>query len=174
MFNLTQYFKNKGYENKIDFYNLKNSNFIATQVVDVTVFWLNILSNDNEVVYVDEIVVVFYSKNNDYYTIYFTNETHFLNSFLNSKLENLLNNGNKLHYVLSDSSNRNFLLEFFENKFEHQNLKYSIANINSEVFYEDEPYDLKNLKKVSYIFTGGSIVNRNGESWVKENKSKIV
>ncbi len=79
MFNLTQYFKNKGYENKIDFYNLKNSNFIATQVVDVTVFWLNILSNDNEVVYVDEIVVVFYSKNNDYYTIYFTNETHFLN-----------------------------------------------------------------------------------------------
>lgn len=173
MFNLNRYFKDKGFENKIDFLKLENSNCIATQIVDASVFWINILAEDNELMSIDEFALVFYSKKNDFYTIYFTTEVNFVNVFLNSKLSDFLNRGNKIHYLISDSGNRNFLLDFFENKFEHPNLKYSILNINSEVFYNDEPYALNTLKKVEYIFSCGNIVKRVENNWLEENKHKV-
>jgi len=114
MFNLNRYFKDKGFENKIDFLKLENSNCIATQIVDASVFWINILAEDNELMSIDEFALVFYSKKNDFYTIYFTTEVNFVNVFLNSKLSDFLNRGNKIHYLISDSGNRNFLLDFFD------------------------------------------------------------
>ena len=173
MLNLNRYFKDKGFENKIDFLKLENADCVATQIIDASVFWVNILAEDNELVSTDDYCLVFYSKKQNFYTIYFTSDTNFRNVFLNSMLSDFLDRGNKIHYLVSDSGNRNYLLDFFENKFQHANFKYSILNINSEVFYDDEPYELNKLKKVEFIFSCGNIVKRNQNSWVDENKNKI-
>jgi hypothetical protein len=176
MYNLYQFHKNRGFENKIDFLSLNDSKILFSDLTNSSVFWAQTLTSDFEMVYLDLNFFVFYSKKFNFYNAYFTSVNNSFIDLLKTKLSEFLEKGNFIHYILSDGSQRESIIEFLENHFEHKNFKYSLLNINSEVFYDTEPVNLNRLKKVSYVFAGGTMVSRSETvpSWFIENPNKFI
>ena len=176
-YHLYSFHKNSGFINKIDFRELKGQSIIATTIVDNSVWWIHNLSSDKEMVYIDENYMVYYSNEFDFYTLYLISNNEFIFSFFKNKNEIIKNN--YFHYILCDSQARNGLLDLFEKEDFGQNFKYSILNINSEIFYEDEPFLLNSMKKLSYLFSGGTLCLRKtlkgSESiWLEKNNDKFI
>lgn len=176
MYNLYNFHKSRGFENKIDFLNVRDSKMIFSDVTNSSVFWVHKLASDFEMVYLDLEFFVFYSKKFNIYSVYFTAVNNSFVEFLEKKLNLFLDKNNFIHYILSDGSQRESIIDFIENKFEHENFRYSLLNINSEVFYDTEPVNLYKCKKASYVFAGGTITNKteNNIKWLENNSEKFI
>ncbi len=173
-YHLFGYHKNAGFINKIDISSLHGVSIIASTIVDNSIWWMHNLASDKELVFIDENYMIFYSKKFDFYSLYFICESDKVFSFF--KNDDPIISNNYFHYLLCDSRARNSLLNLFEEKEFGENFKYSILNINSEVFYETEPFDLNSLKKVSYLFSGGTLISQNSDKpiWLQENSHKFI
>jgi len=177
---LHNFYKDNGFVNKIDFYNLENSKLLYSEMVDQTFFWSSVLATDNEIVFSNNEFTVFYSKKFEFYTVYFRSE-HIDSDvqIIKNDLKNKLNKNNFIHFIVTSglSTTDKQLMNFFEKENTNENLKYSICNVNSEIFHEDSgDIDLNNLNKISYIFSGGTISASKGKKskFVETNPDKFV
>ena len=173
-YHLFGYHKKAGFINKIDINSLNGVSIIASAVVDNSIWWMHNLASDKEMVFIDENYMIFYSKKFDFYSLYFICENDKVFSFF--KNNNPIISNNYFHYLLCDSRARNSLLNLFEETDFGENFKYSILNINSEVFYETEPFNLNSLKKLTYLFSGGTLISQNSDKslWLQENSNKFI
>jgi len=174
MINLKRLYEQKGFVNKINLFEIKNSKFIIHKSNDTTIFWVQSLSSDLEFVEFDDSYFLQYSKKYNFYILSLTSYGEIPQNF-EDIVRRLNEKENYLHFIFSDGKFSSYPKCLIEMQKLYKNIKYSLLNINSEIFYVDEPYDLKNLSNISFIFTGSNIVDRSRNyEWLNENQNKII
>jgi len=174
MNSLNFFHKSKGFVNKIDLIELKGQKIVATKIIDNSVFWVYSLASDSEMVYIDDVFMIYYSEKFHFYTLYFIESSQNNEiSFFTNKNDILKNN--YFHYLICET--QDYLIKLFEESDFGENFDYSILTINSEVLTELEPYDFKKLKKFKYFFSCTNLLSHDRKTqseWLLNHSDKMI
>jgi hypothetical protein len=167
------------FETTINFSDIKGKNIVVCIYEEASLYWVHSLTYDKKFGCYNGNWMVYYSEKYDLYFFYFINNNknpHLTKNqvFIESLKE--IQELNKVHFIdtFSDASNK--LFEHFETTNDLPNVKYSILNYNSEIFKEDEPFNLNNYNNISYVFSCTDLLKGKNEispSWLEKNPHKF-
>jgi hypothetical protein len=170
---------------KINIYDLENQKIICNQLIDNSIFWIHHLTEKKELVLLNQSHAVYYSKEFNFYMIYYIVENEQIVDTLRNDIPQFLSKGNYVNYIICDGKNKFEVLNVLKNEFKpnYDNFDYTLININAEVFTDTDPYDLYSMDNVKTVFTCTNIITREGDrsnpdygvsEWAKKNSDKIV
>jgi hypothetical protein len=122
--------------------------------------------------------MIYYSEIYDLYFFYFIKDTGIETTKNPKFLTGIksIQESNKVHFVLTFNTSATDLLEHFEHAKDLPNLKYSILNYNSEVFVENNPFNLNNYNNISYVFSSTNLLKAEDDdtpNWLNNNSHKF-
>lgn len=150
--------------------DLKEKKLVVSSLYDNCLFWVYSLTQNKELIFIDNNLIVFYSKKFDFWMVILLETKNNTNSIIDI-IKKFLENKNKIHFILGDNSD-NLILEF-ENKINNSNFNYSIINYSSEVSDDSYPFNLNLCKKVKYLFTNSQLNYLTRFNWYSENNNKL-
>ena len=169
----------KNFENKFtpsaSMSDIINKKIVMCSYYDTCMYWVHTLANDSVFGFVDETWLVYYSKSNDTYFMYYV-DSDASNIFQNIKK---LTDNNIVSFILSDGSYVRDLIKKFENN-DIPNFSYSLLNFNSEVLTDREPHKMADYKKLKYLFSCTNIIGRTDKhenvksGWLIDNPEKFI
>jgi hypothetical protein len=169
----------KDFENKFtpstSMSDIVNKKIVMCSYYDTCVYWVHTLASDIVFGFVDETWLVYYSKSNDTYFMYYV-DSDASNIFENIKK---FTDNNIVSFILSDGSYVRDLIKKFESN-DISNFSYSLLNFNSEVLTDREPHKMADYKKLKYLFSCTNIIGRTDKhenvksGWLHDNPEKFI
>ena len=166
------------FKNTINFSDINGKSIVMCIYEDTALYWVHSLTYKKKFGCLHDNWMIYYSEIYDLYFFYFIKDTGIETTKNPKFLTGIksIQESNKVHFVLTFNTSATDLLEHFEHAKDLPNLKYSILNYNSEVFVENNPFNLNNYNNISYVFSSTNLLKAEDDdtpNWLNNNSHKF-
>ena len=149
---------------------LAGKKIILTGIRDNSVYFIHSLAKNKKLVEKNNEYQLFYVEDYDFYIYYLTNLQP--NDYVFSVIKNL-SKDNYVHYLLGDY-NDEFVISYLEKQMDFKNFDYSLIFNFGETIGNNNPYNLKEYKKLKYLFSSTYVNDDKTFNWQKLNQEKFI